>query len=567
MKKKFILVFFAILILTASLSGVVLAETDLSGAWDNDYDEFSLVFDEEGGAALLSESDSIDLIYEWDGETLTITDADGEAFLAGVMDTEGNLVFEELEGYFYRVDEAYYVPETDGMEWDGYSLPGTEWELDGSVFGFSWNGNILMDGEYAGAYYWDGGQTAEMYVEEAIVPLIIDESGIHFEDEDGGTQSFTYLGGITLMSGAYDNDGEEISIVFYPDETFTISNTYDSVDGEYELGGDGSLYLETADNVWYGHYDTSDDTFELDDMEDYFYRMNEPEYVPEPEATADPEEVSDVEGIAGTSWDFPDTESSITFYGDGTGAQTSPWDSIEFEYTWDGETVEISTDWISINGSLDADGNLVLGDDVLTRVETATYVPGMYSGGMESELEGEWIREDGYILLSFDGKDSVSYQVTNDEDNLFGAGTYSYDGTTLTVSLMGDDDEAEEHEGYLDEEGSIVIVLWGEKGRFARGDRSQLVYPVEEITGPAADLVGEWRNDGTGDAITFNIDGSVGYSIDGTMGLASPFEHDGEEVSFSDYTGRLDEAGNMILDGVDHWFTRVEADTDSNDAA
>ena len=24
-------------------------------------------------------------------------------------------------------------------------------------------------------------------------------------------------------------------------------------------------------------------------------------------------------------------------------------------------------------------------------------------------------------------------------------------------------------------------------------------------------------------------------------------------------TGRLDEAGNMILDGVDHWFTRVEA--------
>ncbi len=567
MKKKFILVFFAILILTASLSGVVLAETDLSGAWDNDYDEFSLVFDEEGGAALLSESDSIDLIYEWDGETLTITDADGEAFLAGVMDTEGNLVFEELEGYFYRVDEAYYVPETDGMEWDGYSLPGTEWELDGSVFGFSWNGNILMDGEYAGAYYWDGGQTAEMYVEEAIVPLIIDESGIHFEDEDGGTQSFTYLGGITLMSGAYDNDGEEISIVFYPDETFTISNTYDSVDGEYELGGDGSLYLETADNVWYGHYDTSDDTFELDDMEDYFYRMNEPEYVPEPEATADPEEVSDVEGIAGTSWDFPDTESSITFYGDGTGAQTSPWDSIEFEYTWDGEKVEISTDWISINGSLDADGNLVLGDDVLTRVETATYVPGMYSGGMESELEGEWIREDGYILLSFDGKDSVSYQVTNDEDNLFGAGTYSYDGTTLTVSLMGDDDEAEEHEGYLDEEGSIVIVLWGEKGRFARGDRSQLVYPVEEITGPAADLVGEWRNDGTGDAITFNIDGSVGYSIDGTMGLASPFEHDGEEVSFSDYTGRLDEAGNMILDGVDHWFTRVEADTDSNDAA
>lgn len=88
-------------------------------------------------------------------------------------------------------------------------------------------------------------------------------------------------------------------------------------------------------------------------MDDYFYRMNEPEYVPEPEIIGDPEEILDGEGIAGTSWDFPDTESSVIFYEDGTGAQTSPWDSIEFEYTWDGETVEISTDWITIEGSLD----------------------------------------------------------------------------------------------------------------------------------------------------------------------------------------------------------------------
>lgn len=556
MKKKFISVLCAILILSASLFSGALAETDLAGAWDDDYDELSLVFDGEGGVVLSDEWESVDLIYEWDGENLTIADVDGEAYLVGLMDAEGDLVFEELEGYFYRVDEAYYIPE---LGWDGYSLPGTEWELEGSVFDFSWDGSILMDGEYVGAYYWDGEQTAEMYVDEAVVPLIMDESGIHYEDEDGEIQSFTYLGGITLMNGAYDNDGEEISIVFYLDETFTLSDVYDSVDGEYELGGDGSLHLETEDYTWYGYYDTSDDTFELDDMDDYFYRVSEPEYVPEPEIIGDPGDTLDGEGIAGTSWDFPDTESSMIFYEDGTGAQTSPWDSIEFEYTWDGETVEIFTDWISIEGSLDADGNLVIGDDVLVRVDAATYVPGMYSGGMESELEGEWIHESGYILLSFDGKDSVSYQVTNDEDNLFGAGTYSYDGTTLTVSLMGDDDEVEEHEGYLDEEGNIVIVLWGEEGRFARGDRSQLVYPVVEITGPAADLVGEWQNGETGDSVSFYIDGSVVYSIDDVMGFASPFEHDGEVVSFSDYTGRLDEAGNMILDGVDHWFTRVEA--------
>ena len=456
------------------------------------------------------------------------------------------------------------LAETDlASEWDGWSLAGTEWELDGSVFDFGWDASIIMDGEYVGVYRWEGEQTAEMYVDEAVVPLIMDESGIHFEDEDGEIRSFTYLGGITLMNGAYDNDGEEISIVFYLDETFTLSDIYDSVDGEYELGGDGSLYLETEDYTWYGYYDTSDDTFALDDMDDYFYRMYEPTYVPEPEIIGDPGQTLDGDGISGTAWDFPDSETSMIFNEDGTGAQTSPWSSIDFTYTWDGETLTIATDWITIEGSLDADGNLVIDGDVLTRVETATYVPGMYSGGMESELEGEWIHESGYILLSFDGKDGVSYQVTNDEDNLFGAGTYSYDGTTLTISLMGDGDEVEDHVGYLDEEGNIVIVLWGEEGRFARGDRSQLAYPVVEITGPAANLVGEWRNDATGDSVTFSIDGSVGYFIGGAMGMASPFEHDGEAVSFSDYTGRLDEAGNMILDGVEHYFTRVEAADDA----
>lgn len=83
-------------------------------------------------------------------------------------------------------------------------------------------------------------------------------------------------------------------------------------------------------------------------MDDYFYRVSEPEYVPEPEIIGDPGDTLDGEGIAGTSWDFPDTESSMIFYEDGTGAQTSPWDSIEFEYTWDGETVEIFTDWIRL---------------------------------------------------------------------------------------------------------------------------------------------------------------------------------------------------------------------------
>ena len=100
MKKKFISILCAILILATSLFSGALAETDLAGAWDDDYDELSLVFDGEGGVVLSDEWDSVDFIYEWDGENLTIADVDGEACLVGLLDADGDLVFEELEGYF-----------------------------------------------------------------------------------------------------------------------------------------------------------------------------------------------------------------------------------------------------------------------------------------------------------------------------------------------------------------------------------------------------------------------------------------------------------------------------------
>ena len=103
---------------------------------------------------------------------------------------------------------------------------------------------------------------------------------------------------------------------------------------------------------------------------------------------------------------------------------------------------------------------------------------------------------------------------------------------------------------------SISSSSWGdEEGHFVRGDRSHLIDPVVEITGPAANLVDEWQNGETGTSVSFYIDSSVAYFIDGTMGFASSFEHDGEAVSFSDYTGRLDV--------MDHWFTCVDGEEDA----
>ena len=254
-------------------------------AWDNDEDELSLVFDGYGGVVLSDKSNTIDLFYAWDGDTLLIWDEEGDEVLSGTMDEDGDLLFEGMEGYFYVVDEAYYAP----FILDGSTLPGTQWEMDGIVFSFCLDGAVLMDGEYAGGYFWDGEQYVEMYLEEGTVPLTLDE-GLFYEDEDGEYYAFTYLGGVTLLNGAYDNDLEEVSMVFYLDGTFTFYDLYDAIDGIYAMDGEGGLYLETEDGTASGWYDYSDNTFTLDDLDDYFYLVSEPYYTPEVEMIGDPEE-------------------------------------------------------------------------------------------------------------------------------------------------------------------------------------------------------------------------------------------------------------------------------------
>ena len=72
-------------------------------------------------------------------------------------------------------------------------------------------------------------------------------------------------------------------------------------------------------------------------------------------------------------------------------------------------------------------------------------------------------------------------------------------------------------------------------------------------------MVGQWVNSYTGDSVEFTRDGSVVYSIGGGFGVASPFTFDGETVTFSDYTGYIDGDGDLIVEGLDGWFSRSES--------
>ena len=94
-------------------------------------------------------------------------------------------------------------------------------------------------------------------------PVSVKKQTLHITDEGGNTAEFhikqqdkNVLYTVDDATNVIDaciaviidaiKNGEEISIVFYLDETFTLSDIYDSVDGEYELGSDGRILLRPS---------------------------------------------------------------------------------------------------------------------------------------------------------------------------------------------------------------------------------------------------------------------------------------------------------------------------------
>ena len=248
---------------------------------------------------------------------------------------------------------------------------------------------------------------------------------------------------------------------------------------------------------------------------------------------------------------------------DGTGTIYTYSDMGDLTYEWDGETLTIlredeDGELKEVTGELQKDGSIgIMGLGYFFPVEERSYGPDMAGssfmevGGMEGELEGDWIHSSGNRMLTFDGSGSVTFHETFEGgSSSSSSGWYSYDGETVTV-----DTSAGIAEGYIDSMGDLIIEIDGEGGWYSPGDSSQLTYP--DITGPEAELVGEWANSSTGDSVEFTSDGSVVYAIGGSFGVASPFTFDGETVTFSDYTGYIDSEGDLIVEGLDGWFSRT----------
>ena len=160
------------------------------------------------------------------------------------------------------------------------------------------------------------------------------------------------------------------------------------------------------------------------------------------------------------AWDDDESEQSLIFLEDGTGAQTSYYGAIEFTYTWEGDTVTITSEELGISAEATLEDNVLYMDySSFVKVDQAEYVPeNLEAGGSEDMLNGSYTDEDGMITITFDGEGTFGY--SNNIIGEAGSGTYTYDGETLIVTIFQDGEEVS-HAGLVGEDDYAVhIAIW-----------------------------------------------------------------------------------------------------------
>ena len=300
MKKKLYSVFVMVLSLVLSLSLLTACggkeSVSLVGGWDSDDYEMSLVFYEDGTMEISEYLGYDTMTYEWDGETLTV-DYDGE-ILEGFLDDDGNLV---LDGrvVFVRVEDISYYPSEDS-EPVRYDMTDTAWEAEGIIYNFYSDGTLIIDGEYLGNYDWDG-YSGTLYIDGSSTTISYDGEDIYIAGDDGELYLMDYYSaadydlydemvggddngdeddGGEELGGAYDNDDEEMSIVFYSDGTVVMSDFEFSDEGTYTVDGDYILMEFEGQFPYEAYYDSSNDSFQVDGLDGWFYYVDEAWYTP-----------------------------------------------------------------------------------------------------------------------------------------------------------------------------------------------------------------------------------------------------------------------------------------------
>ena len=243
------------------------------------------------------------LSYSWDGSYGEITD--GGITAAMIYDEDGFFLEGEDELFypFTYVGDAdpSLLDDGDDEFTDTIDLVGTAWEVaDGEFqFHFFTNGDAATNDGGLLSYTWDG-SSGEISSGGVSLGMVYDEDGFFIEGNDGIYHEFVDIGEADInllvengyydddddddggwgLAGAYDNDDEEMSIVFYSDGTVVMSDFEFSDEGTYTVDGDYILMEFEGQFPYEAYYDSSDDSFQVDGLDGWFYYVDEAWYTP-----------------------------------------------------------------------------------------------------------------------------------------------------------------------------------------------------------------------------------------------------------------------------------------------
>lgn len=237
-------------------------------------------------------------------------------------------------------------------------------------------------------------------------------------------------------------------------------------------------------------------------------------------------------------WDDDAGEQSLIFLEDGTGAQTSYYGAIEFTYTWEGDTVTITSEELGISAEATLEDNVLYMDySSFVKVDQAAYVPENLdeddseegyeddsedTGDSDTELDfwiGEYANDNG--TLTIDISSGMLY---------YALGYISEDGASVasgTLSESGDPYVLEESDfifRYDDSDNSIEISLQDDAGDYEH--YTGWYYYVGPVGGSdssegdamldveAPDSIEAWYGEYAGDAGTLTITDSLEDMVD-----------------------------------------------------
>ena len=244
-------------------------------------------------------------------------------------------------------------------------------------------------------------------------------------------------------------------------------------------------------------------------------------------------------------WDDDAGEQSLIFLEDGTGAQTSYYGAIEFTYTWEGDTVTITSEELGISAEATLEDNVLYMDySSFVKVDQAAYVP---------ENLDEDDSEEGYEDDSEDTGDS-------DTELDFWLGEYANDNGTLTIDVSSG--MLYYALGYISEDGaSVASGTLSESGDPYVLEESDFIFRYDDsdnsIEISLQDDAGDYEHYTGWYYYVGPVGGSDSSEGDATLDVEAP---DSIEAWYGEYAG---DAGTLTI--TESWEDMVDFELVTND--